>query len=473
MKRGGRSKETRCERCAELEGIILRLERANARLERRVKALEERLRLNSKNSSLPPSRDPLDAPPGPSKPPTGRRRGGQPGHKGAQRELLPVEECDKIVRHDPSTCECCQRILPETSTPADPPPIRHQVWELQDKPYTVTEHQIHGKACECGAVTWAELPSESSSAFGPRLVAFIAAMTGVIKASRRSTQEFLEQVLGIPISLGSTSELEREVSDALAEAHEEVGEAVREASRKNVDETSWKKAGKKQWLWVAATTTLAFFVIHERRGRDGFAALLGKVKGMITTDRWHVYATVKNRFRQICWAHLKRDFKRLAERSGEAGKLGEEALELVGHVFLLWHDFKGGSITRETLKHAMRPLKRDLHRILERGVALRLPKVSTFCQNLLDLEPALWNFAKHEDIEPTNNHAERVIRAGVLWRKNSFGCDSERGCRYVERMLTAGQSCRLQKRSIYTFLVEALSAHRTGRVPPSLLAQNA
>jgi transposase len=233
----------------------------------------------------------------------------------------------------------------------------------------------------------------------------------------------------------------------------------------------WKRAGKRCWLWTAATPLLALFLIHPGRGKLAFADLLEVFQGMITSDRWHVYASVKNRLRQICWAHLKRDFTRLAERQGEAREIGEAALVITKQVFWIWKDFRDGELDRATLLFAMRKLRGELLPLLERGVELDLPKVSAFCANLIALEPALWNFAKHDGIEPTNNLAERVIRAAVIRRKRSFGCDSDRGMRYVERILTIGQSCRLQKRRIHRFLCEAIEAHRRGEAPTSILPE--
>lgn len=444
------------------------------RLEKRVRALEERLSLCSQNSSIPPSQDPLGAPKRERKKPTGLKRGAQPGHRGTRRDLLPITEVDKIVEHVPTCCEHCRSKLYSMPTPADLPPSRHQVTELLEKPYEVTEHQAQARTCSsCGKITRAEIPFEHRSAFGPRLVAFIASMTGVVKASRRDTQEFLGDALGIRISLGSVSGLESEVSDSLEEAYSQAAEAVRNAPHKNVDETGWKQAGKRLWLWTAAIPAIAFFVIHQSRGKAGLAELLGKIQGMITSDRWHVYASVKTRMRQICWAHLKRDFKRLAERGGEAENIGKAALDITSQVFLLWRDFRGSDIDRPTLQSALKGIKAEFRSLLQRGVKLELPKVSKFCTNLLALEPALWNFAMYEGIDPTNNHAERVIRTAVIWRKRSFGCDSERGRRFVERMLTAGQSCRLQHRRVHSFLVESIRAHREGGLPPTILPQHA
>jgi transposase len=476
MKRGGAKKKRRdCPRCAELERIVAEQQRTIERLEKRVRELEDRQPLHSQNSSIAPSKDPPQAPPRTRKEPTGRRRGGQPGHPGAQRELVALAEVDKVVEHIPERCEHCRAPLPRKTGPSDPPPLRHQVWDLAEKLTTVTEHQVHARTCPaCRELSRAELPPECQSAFGAQLVTLVASLTGVLKASRRGAQEFVQDVIGVPISLGALSALEAEVSESLSEAYLAAGQSVRQAARKNVDETGWKEAGQRCWLWVAATTAVAFYVIHRRRGQEGFKALLHTVRGVLTTDRWQVYAVVKNRWRQICWSHLKRDFTRLSEREGEAGRLGKEALEITALVFYLWKDFKAHIIDRQTLKACLRPLKAQLRQVLQQGLRLDLPKVSVFCANLLDLEPALWNFARYENLEPTNNHAERVLRAAVLWRKGSFGCNSQRGCRYVERMLTATQSCRLQQRRIHEFLRRAsITAMRTGTVAPSLLRASA
>jgi len=238
MKRGSKRKGKGCPRCAELEArlrdqqrIISEQQRTIRRLEERIRELEERLSLTSENSSTPPSRNPLNAPRPPAKKPSGRRRGGQPGHKGTCRELVPVEDVDDLVSHVPTCCENCRKPLPQKPGSNDPPPRRHQVTELEDKPWTITEHQTHGRICACGTTTWAELPAEHRSAFGPRLVALMATLTGVIKASRRLTQEFVQDVLGIPISLGAVSELEQEVSESLAEAYEGAARSASSPSR--------------------------------------------------------------------------------------------------------------------------------------------------------------------------------------------------------------------------------------------------
>lgn len=481
-------KERKCPNCARLEKECRRLRAENEQLRKRVaeleqalekalqriSELEERLGLNSRNSSRPPSSDPPDAPPRLPGSPTGRKRGGQPGHKGQRRDLLPEEEVDKIVTYVPATCAHCQRPLPAEPGAGDPPPLRHQVFELPEKLYETVEHQAHARWCPaCGHLTRAELPAEVvGSASGPRLAGAISLLTGHLNVSRRDAQEFVQDVLGIPMALGTVSNLEAEMTDALADIHEEAGENVQQSALKNLDETGWKLRGKKCWLWTAATSVVAFFIIHQSRGRAALKKLLGeKLRGIFTSDRWGAYNVRGTRFRQICWSHLLRDFQRLVDRGGKEARIGKRAKDIGDYVFMVWKDFKAGGIDAETLRRCLRPLRKELRELLQEGTRLGNCKGSTFCQNLLDLEPAIWTFARHAEagVEPTNNHAERVLRKGVLWRKRSFGADSERGCRFVERMLTVVQSRRLQGRRVFSFLVEALIAHRSGNQAPSLI----
>ena len=439
-------------------------------LEARVTRLEELVRRNSKNSHTPPSADPNRQPA--EKKSTGRKRGGQPGHEGTTRNLLSVEAVDDVVIHRPEICEACHAPLRELPIEGDPHPARHQVWELREKPCTVTEHQGHARACaECGHVTHAEIPPEvSSSAFGPKLAATGSFLTGACGISRRQVEEVFEDVLGVPISVGSVSNLEKETSSALAEVHEEAGVHVREAATKNLDETGWKKKGEKCWLWVGATTLAAFFVIHPSRGKQGFKALMGRaLKGIFSSDRWHIYSARARRMRQVCWSHLERDFQKLIERGGESKGIGQRAQEIAQDLFMVWRDFKTGDIDRETLAECLQPLKDEFERLMLEGTRVVHQATATFCQNLLELGPALWTFSRVEGVEPTNNHAERVLRRAVIWRKRSFGADSDDGCRFVERVMTAVMSRRLQRLPVLAFLEAAIRAGRSGEQAPSLL----
>jgi transposase len=457
--------EPTCPGCRELLKRI-------AELEARLRELEARLGQNASNSSLPPSANPPQAPPPVRKRPTGRKPGGQPGHTAHLRVRLPPERLtEPTVHYLPDLCEACQDDLPLAPGPDDPAPRWHQVVELPEVPVHVTEHQAHARTCRnCGHVTWAKIPDQvRDHVCGPRLTATMSFLSGVLHASKRGIEEFVETVLRVPIALGTVSNLEQEMSAALAAAHAEAQQAVQEAAAKNVDETGWKQAGAKRWLWGAATALVVCFVITPSRGALGLAALLGnKIKGIISSDRWSVYGQLKLGLRQLCWAHLKRDFQKLVDRGGAGKPYGELGLGAVQILFHEWHLFRGGG-SRAALQHELQPLRETVRSWLEAGARCRDDKAAALCGNLLDVEPALWTFLSKPGVEPTNNHIERLVRPGVLWRKNAFGSHSASGCRFVERILTVVQTLRLQKRPALEFLYQSLCSHRNGQPAPKLL----
>jgi transposase len=445
-----------------------------AELDARIRDLEARLGQHAANSSMPPSANPPHAPKPVVKQPTGRHPGGQPGHTAYLRERLPPERLTEATQHYlPALCAACHDDLPTRPGPDDPEPRWHQVVELPALPVHVTEYQAHGRTCpNCGHLTWAAFPPEvPDRVCGPRLTATLSFLSGVLHASKRGIEEFAETVLGVPIALGTISNLEQEMSAALASAHAEAQQAVQAAGAKNVDETGWKQAGARRWLWGAATALVACFVIAPSRGAAGLTALLGKkIKGVISSDRWSVYGQLKLGMRQLCWAHLKRDFQKLVERGGEAQAYGDLGLAAVHILFHEWHLFRGGG-SRAALQRELEPLREAMRRWLGDGARCGDAKAAALCGNLLAAEPALWTFLTKPGVEPTNNHVERLLRPGVLWRKNAFGCHSEAGCRFVERILTVVQTLRLQRRPTLDFLYESLLAHRYGRPAPKLLAR--
>jgi transposase len=471
--------QPQCPGCRERDARIARLEQHVAdlterllRMTERVRDLEARLAQNASNSSIPPSANPPQAPPPVRKQPTGRQPGGQPGHTAHLRTRLPSQRLtEATVHYFPDSCHVCQDDLPQTPGPQDPEPRWHQVVELPPVPVQVTEYQAHARTCRhCGHLNWATIPPDiRAHVCGPRLTATLSFLSGVLHASRRGIEEFVETVLGVPIALGTVSNLEQEMSAALASAHAQAQEAVQQAQAKNVDETGWKQAGHKRWLWGAATASAVCFVIAASRGAVGLAALLGKkVKGIISSDRWSVYGQLKVGLRQLCWAHLKRDFQKLVDRGGIAQQYGDLGLAAVHILFHEWHLFRGGG-SRAALQRELEPLREAMRGWLEEGARCEESKASTLCGNLLAVEPALWTFLYRAGVEPTNNHIERLLRSGVLWRKNAFGSHSEDGCRFAERLLTVVQTLRLQQRPILEFLYQSLSAHRRGYQAPKLI----
>ena len=456
-----------CPGCCERDARI-------AELERRVAELEARLGTNSSNSSLPPSANPLGAPKPVKKKKCKRPAGGQPGHPPQLRQLLPPERVNHFEYLVPKQCERCAAALPAQPSAGDPEPTRFQTIELPPVVAEVTEYQGHARICPCcGHLTQAGIPAEvRAHSVGPRLTGTLSYFSGCHGLSKRGVEEIADAVFDAPVALGTVCNLEQEVSAALEPPHQEAVAAVRQAEVKNADETSWKLAGALCWLWAAATTKVVAFVIHARRSAAGLTAILGlEILGILCSDRWGPYNRVPPRRRQICWAHLKRDFQKVIDRGGPDEAVGQEGRRLVRKVFAAWHGFQDGQVTRAQLEAQLTPVMQRMNRVLLEGAILGTdPTVVRFCENVLALEPALWTFVTTEGVEPTNNHLERLLRRAVLWRRRSFGCWSANGCRFVERILTVVQTRRLQGKNVLDYLHKAVLAHRTGQPCPSLLS---
>jgi transposase len=298
----------------------------------------------------------------------------------------------------------------------------------------------------------------------------MAYLVGACGLSKRRVEEVVETVFEVPIALGTVAKLEQEMSAALEPAHQEALAAVQQAPVKHLDETGWKKAGRKRWLWVAATANVVVFLIHRLRNAAVVLLLVGRtLHGILCSDRWRAYDGMPLMQRQICWAHLKRNWEKLRERGGAAQRVADACLLLKDRVFEQWHLFRGGGLTRGQLDDRLAPLALELLAVLQRGERSRDGKTARCCARILDVYPALWTFVVVEGVEPTNNHAERVQRLAVLYRKNCFGCHSNAGCRFVERLLTVVQTLRLQQRPVLQYLKETLTAHRTGQAIPKLV----
>jgi transposase len=352
---------------------------------------------------------------------------------------------------------------------------RHQIAELPPRAVVVTEHRSCAVACpRCGGVTAEPLPADvRRSCCGPRLSAALCYLSARVHGSRRATEDVARALLGCPLSLGTVSNREAEMSEALKAPYAAVRARVRAAPVKHVDETGWRRAAR--WLWVAATPDAALFRLD--RGRDWNAArnLLGElVRGVVCSDRFGVYDRLKVSRRAVCWAHLKRDFRRWADRGGDTRSLGEEGLAVTRGVFRLWRRFKGRQVIRSTLWRRLAPLRRRMRRLLARQLGAEgggggVTKAAKFCRNLTRVFDALWTFARVPGVGPTNNHAERMLRPAVTWRKACLGSHAGRGCRYAERVLTALQTLQLRGRPALDFLADAIAAHRAGTPAPTLV----
>ena len=281
----------------------------------------------------------------------------------------------------------------------------------------------------------------------------------------------MNEVFSVPMSLGGLSNCESHVSDMLSRPYDEALEHVRSQDVAHADETGWRRGNRRRgWLWTLCGTTAAVFMVHAKRGHQAARELLGEFLGTLVSDRWCGYSFFTGA-RQICWAHLKRDFKATSEAGGELGRIGEELYGLSKKILKLRKRVRDGTLQWGTFQNRMTPLMDRVEELLARG-AISDDKMSGKCRDILRHHEHLWTFAMDKSVEPTNNTAERAVRQGVLWRKTSFGTQSERGARYVERILTVCATCRLQGRSTIDYLRDACCCHFAG-MPAPLLIQSA
>jgi transposase len=294
-------------------------------------------------------------------------------------------------------------------------------------------------------------------------------LTGVCRNGRRDALRLLGDVLNIRISLGALSATEARVSDALAGPVEEARVYAGAQATKNVDATSWWLAGKGRTLWTITTAFVTFFGIATDASRAGLRSLFAAVRGILVTDRGTQFGFWAMLDRQICWAHLVRKFVAFAERRGPAGELGAALLLLARAMLSAWHRVRDGTLSRRKFQKMMAGLTRRVEDLLEQGVRLDVRGVSGACADILEHRQALWTFVHRDDVEPTNNAAERALRAFVLWRKTSFGSQSERGLKFAARIMTVAQTLRKQRRHVLEYLTQACEASLRGHPAPSLL----
>ena len=442
-----------------------RLSAEIARLKAENANLTERLGQNSSNSSLPPSSDPPFLKRANNRQLSGRKQGAQSGHAGVGRWLLDSDELDEVIELRPGTCQRCGGVDFE---PADWfLPARRQVTEITASGTVVTEYQRPALRCSgCGRRNRAAWPAEAESgAFGSRVKAIIGYLTGRLNLSHRDTVEAMQELFKVRISLGSISAVQKRISAALARPVEIITEFVTQQPVAYVDETGWREKERRPWLWVASTSQATVFqVLPGRRTSDAQTMIGESGKGVITTDRYAGYNWLEAYRRQICWAHLKRNFTAIAERDEADSKaIGAGLLKQTKRLFELWHRMRDGTLQRAAFLTLIEPIRQRVSELLIEGVISVHPKTRNFCRNLLKLEYSLWTFTRVDQVEPTNNQAERALRRAVLWRRKAFGTQSESGSRFVERILTVVATLRQQGRSVLDYLQKADLAINLGR----------
>jgi transposase len=444
-------------------------ERRIAALEAEVAELRERLNQNSQNSSRPPSSDGPEVKRQPPQAPSGRKRGAQPGHPAHQRTLVAVEQVDEVIVRKPPHCRRCGEALHGS----DPEPLRHQVIEVPAPIPQITEYQMHRLACpRCGITTCGALPPEVPTAsYGPRLASVVALCSGAYRMSKRMVARFCTDVLRVPMAVGEVCQVEQTVAIALEAPVQAARRYVQEHDA-HVDETSWRQQQRRAWLWVVVTHWVSVFYIRTSRGAKVVREVLGAgYRAVLTSDRAKAYNSQPLQQRQLCWAHLQRDFQAMIDRGGPGTAVGERLLEHAQVLFAWWHWVRDGTWSRATWQRYMRWLRQGFRTELEGGAHCACPKTAATCQELLVREPALWTFVRVPGLDPTNNAAERALRHAVQWRKTSYGTDSLGGSHFVENILTVAATCRQQDRNTLAYLTACCQALYAGTQPPSLVPQ--
>ena len=467
---------------------IKELERRIRKLEHALALAEERLRLSSQNSSKPPSSDPLSTPKRAARVPTGKRRGGQPRHRFHGRTLVPVEQCTSVTDHTPERCAKCEADL----TGEDPDPLRHQIFEIPVPQPRVFEHRLHSLQCACGHLTRACLPEGvTANGFGPGVEGTVATLAGACRLSHRMIVSVMRDLFGIPLGLGTVTRILARSSQAIEQPVEAAREFVRwYEGAKYVDETGWFQRGAdgtnedelRAWLWAAVTAPVTYFEITLSRGKGVARQLLGEVAvGTVVSDRYSAYRFIDVEQRQLCWAHLYRDFVRISERSGRAGQIGRQLKKQAESLFALWGRYRDGPLDPAVWESETRTIRWRMKKLLEQGAGLttrsteksQRSMTKNTCAELLELEPAMWLFLEKPGVGMTNNDAERALRHAVLLRRVSFGSQSEAGARTMARLLTVVMTLRSRGESVHKYLMEASRAMHEGRPAPSLLPAEA
>lgn len=416
-------------------------------LTERVEKLESQINKNSKNSSKPPSSDPpYKKPKKSSSKQTGkkRKRGGQKGHPGHQQELLPA---DHKIHLMPKQCTCgCNSFNPKEFVPFH----THQTIELPAIKMDISHYiLLKGQCPDCSKTIKAEVPKENRTGYGPRLSATIAELSGTYGNSRETIQDICKNILNFHISTGAIQKVIDRASNAIKPIYERIGLIARNSPVNYIDETSWFQKATLRWLWTMTNETIAFFKIHENRSKEAFNVLIDDWNGILISDGYGLYKKWVNR-RQTCLAHLIRSARNLAERDDESlQRFGKNILDLLQQLCHFANKPPSSKKWEDWFSHFMLML------FLFEGGDDDAGKLARRLAGEMD---NLWTFLEEDGVEPTNNRAERSLRFAVLWRKRSMGTQSDKGDRWVERILSLKQTCKIRTVSSFDILHHAITA---------------
>lgn len=436
------------------EDLLEKLSKKVAELEEQVSNLKEKINLNSNNSSIPSSVKKGKNPNKPKEAP--KKRGALKGHKGHSKKIRSSEEADKIIELYPDNKCSCGGDIGEIKLRT-----RKQIIEIPSPRYELIEYQVYeGKCVDCKTKAKCSVPSEiGQSNFGVRLHSFMSLMRTKYRLSKRQVKELLSDIYGVSISLGSVSNAEGRTSMALELPYNNIiAEMEKSKANIHIDETGYRQLSRNGWAWVIANNSNTYFHLSPSRGKKIALSLLGRFinkSNIFISDRYPAYNFIAENRHQLCWAHLKRDFTRISEREGKAGKIGRKLLFIFSQIFKLWKKYGSNYLLKVHLKKR-RLLINKLKKTLLLATTCGHKPTERTCDNILSLGKSIYNFLYIPDLDATNNLAERQIRPLVISKKLSFGANSDRGCRFIERAFSIIMTCAQQQKNPLDFFQQAL-----------------
>lgn len=436
--------------------------------QQQIEKLNEKININSKNSSLPPSKDFKKKKNKIAKPKSKNKQGAQPGHQGVARKKLAVNE---INYHQhiaaPTNCHICQKVL----TMIDDP-IKHQVYDLHENNVKSTEYTLQRARCiSCRKIYAGKLPNGIDwTIFGPNLIACITSFVTEYRLSKRLVVSLLKDLFGFECSIGSISNIENKVTLALSKAYDNCVQKIQKEHVVNIDETRHLEKNNTHWAWIAASKEATAFFMHKSRGRKVARLLLNEnYSGILISDRYAAYNYYPVHKRQICLAHLKRDFTKVAQRSGLSGQFGDFFLVLLERIFYFWRQYKAGKIAREKFVKISGQIQKNFYIKLQSACSnIEHKRTVNSLNNILSVFDGMWNFCKVDGVEPTNNHAEQQLRPYVIYRKLSFGTQSKRGTLFLQRTFSILLTCKKQSLKFRDYIAKNIKAF-TANIPPPLI----
>jgi len=408
----------------------------NQLLQNKIIKLEDKLNINSSNSGLPTSMDiyKVDKK---KKRGSGLKPGARTGHS---RNSYKFKTPDEIIEVTPdeTICSCGGQIILSDEYSS------HQKMEVEIQP-VVSEYRLYSGRCVCCRKKYKGKLKEYKL-LGKNIGAIITSLGGFFNNSKRDIQSILSQIFNIDISLGLISNTEGRVGNKLEGKYNDLMESVQNSSYLHLDESGANKKGKRGWCWVATNRESTVFKLTDSRGKKALESFLPEYEGKVISDRYAVYNIFDEDKRQVCLAHLRRDFKRFAHsKYVSLSMVGNSLLEVMDIVFATDQAFRSRKIERPYYLRRMRKSKKRMLHYLKGVLALHeCEQAVRVARNILKSFDMMWRFVDDPEIEPTNNLAERQIKHHVKYRKNSLFTWSDRGDRFIERAKSIYASAKLQ-----------------------------